>query len=79
MAANTAIKFWKELSMTNFNASKLRALGIEVSKNLQTVEETGRRVIEKSPSDMKFYFRFGMFLLKISNNEFEALDYFKNL
>jgi hypothetical protein len=35
--------------------------------------------MSQNPNDLKFLFRYGLFLLNILNNEYDALELFKKL
>jgi hypothetical protein len=48
-----------------------------MSRCIQAVNESVRELLEVSPDDIKFHFKYGLFLLRVMGNEAEGLEVFK--
>ncbi|TNV74639.1 hypothetical protein FGO68_gene3862 [Halteria grandinella] len=77
LATMASLKFWRELQDKDFNASKLQSYGYQISKCLGQIQDAAIEIARVYPEDIKFQFRYGMFLIKIINNDFDGTECFK--
>lgn len=69
--------FWRELLQKQINASVLQEKGQEISQNYEVIVDLSKKMLKIYPSEIKFLYRYGTFLLHIINNEFDALQLFE--
>lgn len=77
LAVNSTISFWRELLQKEFSSSFLHKKGMEISRNYQKIQDIASSIQRIYPDDIKFFFRYGRFLITIINNEYEGIMSFK--
>ncbi|TNV87853.1 hypothetical protein FGO68_gene5771 [Halteria grandinella] len=77
LTAFAALQFWKELLEKNINAAVLQERGSDISKNYEIIQNISERLQEIYPNEIKFLYRYGIFLLKIIHNEYDSLECFR--
>ena len=70
----SALKFWRELLEKSLNASVLQALGAEISRNYEKIQDVATELLKIHPHEIKFMYRYGVFLCKVVNNEYEGMN-----
>lgn len=65
LASHAALSFWKELNQRDFNAQNLYLHGYEISRYFGFVQNAAKLIIRLCPNDIKFHFRYGMFLITL--------------
>ncbi|TNV74654.1 hypothetical protein FGO68_gene8089 [Halteria grandinella] len=79
LGTSAALKFWRELQQKEFNAKNLQNYGHQISRSLGRIQDAEREIARLCPDDMKFYFRYGMFLINVINNDQDGIDQFKKI
>jgi hypothetical protein len=49
--------------------------GAEISKNYERIQDVSKELFKIYPNEIKFLYRYGMFLSQIVNNEYDAVNY----
>ena len=74
MTANSTLGFWRELLQKTIDAAAMQAKGLEISKNYARIQDLAKALQKINPNDIKFLHRYGLFLNRLVNNDFEALQ-----
>ena len=69
LAATSSLNFWRELLQKTVHANVLMSCGAEISKCYSLIQDVASQILEISPSDIKFYYKYANFLKMIVNNE----------
>lgn len=69
LAATSSLNFWRELLQETVNSNVLIHCGSEISKCYARIQDAAAKILEISPSDIKFYYKYANFLKMIVNNE----------
>jgi hypothetical protein len=59
------------------NASVLQEKGSLISKFYEQIQDIAKQLQFIYPNEIKFFFRYGNFLMYIIHNEFDALETFR--
>jgi hypothetical protein len=59
------------------NASVLQEKGSLISKFYEQIQDIAKELLVIYPNEIKFFFRYGNFLMYIIHNEFDALEQFQ--
>jgi PAS domain S-box-containing protein len=76
LAVHYAIKFWKELLSRHLNSSLVQKRGMEISRYFIKIQEIASEMRKLNPDDVKFLYKYGIFLIRIMNNEYDGIDKF---
>lgn len=49
---------------------------MEITRHFMRIQDTASRLQAIFPDDVKFLYRYGLFLIKIMNNEYDGIDKF---
>ena len=63
----------------NLDASAINAKGTLISRSYHKIQDLSQQLQKRCPNDIKFMFRYGMFLLKIINSDFDATEILKRI
>ena len=77
LATYATLGFWRELLKPNFSAIAIQKKGAEIGKTLIQIQNATNELLSIYPDDIKFHFRYGMFLIKVINNDSDGTDEFK--
>ena len=72
LAATSSLNFWRELLQKEVNSNVLINRGEEITKCYTRIQDVATKILEISPNDIKFYYKYANFLKMIVNNEQEA-------
>jgi len=73
------MSFWKDLLANNLNLEELNFKGRKIARSYIIIQELAKQALTVYPNDIKFMFRYAHFLLKIVNDEYEAVEIFKKM
>eukprot|EP00347_Sterkiella_histriomuscorum_P015498 403356802 len=74
--ASNCIKFWGELLEKDINVVRMHELGIQISKNHQTITNLANKLLKIYPNQLVMLINYSKYLNDVVNNEFNAFDYF---
>ncbi|TNV87946.1 hypothetical protein FGO68_gene6125 [Halteria grandinella] len=77
VTANSALGFWRELLQKNIDSQQMQKRGSEISANYAKIQDVSQVLLKIFPNEIKFLYRYGIFLKQIVNNEFDALTMFE--